>query len=126
MSGKHSIFAFGAFGGILPMLAILASTYCVNPETPLPALALYLALMTWAIVGGGVALTNTSLEKREAIFAGIAAPAIIMSLVFGALGASLRPHTGQLSSSIHGRALVQCASAQANAMNTGPAVVVSS
>lgn len=62
---------FGALGGILPTLAQVASTYTTNPETPLPAIDLYFGLIVWAIVGDGIALTNTSRERREAIFAAV-------------------------------------------------------
>ncbi|TPN82011.1 hypothetical protein FJ987_17150 [Mesorhizobium sp. CU2] len=81
---KIVAFAWGAFGGALPTIAKLASTYVAVPTTPLPALGLLLGVMLWAIVGGGVALTNTSYETRQAIFAGVAAPAILASLISGA------------------------------------------
>src|SRR5690606_14684458 len=48
-----------------------------------PEIGLYVGLVLWAIIGGGVALTNTVYETRQAIFAGIAAPAIIASFVAG-------------------------------------------
>lgn len=81
---KIVAFLWGAFGGALPTIAKLASTYVSAPATPLPAVGLLLGVALWAIVGGGVALTNTSYETRQSIFAGIAAPAIIASLISGA------------------------------------------
>lgn len=83
-TAKYSLFLWGAFGGVLPTIAKLASAYATIPATPLPELGLYFGLLLWAIVGGGVALTNTTAEVRGAIFAGIAAPAIIAGLVTGA------------------------------------------
>lgn len=85
MTAKEKIaaFAWGGFGGVLPTLAKLASTYVVAPASPLPELGLMIGLLLWAVVGGGVALTSTSYETRQAIFAGIAAPAMITSLVSG-------------------------------------------
>ncbi|MEZ2329857.1 hypothetical protein AB6802_09045 [Mesorhizobium sp. RCC_202] len=81
---KIIAFLWGAFGGALPTVAKLASTYVAAPTTPLPALGLLLGIALWAIVGGGIALTNTSYDTRQSIFAGIAAPAIIASLISGA------------------------------------------
>ncbi|WP_296746674.1 hypothetical protein [Mesorhizobium sp.] len=81
---KSVAFLWGAFGGALPTIAKLASTYVAVPTTPLPAIGLLLGVVLWAVVGGGVALTNTNYETRQAIFAGIAAPAIIASLISGA------------------------------------------
>lgn len=84
---KIVAFLWGAFGGALPTIAKLASTYVAAPTTPLPAVGLLLGVALWAVVGGGIALTNTSYETRQAIFAGIAAPAIIASLISGATNA---------------------------------------
>lgn len=81
---KWAAFLWGGFGGVLPTAAKLASTYVSAPGTPLPELGLILGVALWALVGGGVALSNTSYETRQAIFAGIAAPAILSSLVSGA------------------------------------------
>lgn len=80
---RATVFAFGGFGGVLPTLANLASTYVSVPATPMPEYGLYLGLLLWALVGGGVALTNTSFEARQAIFAGVAAPAILLNIVAG-------------------------------------------
>ena len=93
---RRAVFTFGAFGGVLPTLASLASTYVTVPDTALPASGLYFGLLLWAIVGGGVALTNTSREVRQAIFAGIAAPAIIANLVSGATEAATKRKTADI------------------------------
>jgi hypothetical protein len=101
---KQTVFAFGALGGVLPTLTLLASTYVTIPETPLPAPGLLLGLALYAIVGGVVALTNTSQEIRQAIFAGIAAPAILSSVLAGASEAHMRRKTTAYLSSPAGLA----------------------
>lgn len=88
MDSRAAAFAFGGFGGVLPTLANMASTYVSAPATPMPEYGLYLGLLLWAIVGGGVALTNTTYEARQAIFAGVAAPAILLNIVAGATSQS--------------------------------------
>ena len=80
---RSALFLFGAFGGIMPTLANLATTYVAIPDTPMPAWGLVFGLALFALIGGGVALTNTSREVRQAIFAGIAAPAIMTSVIAG-------------------------------------------
>ncbi|MGF7006698.1 hypothetical protein [Aminobacter sp. BE322] len=86
MTTRLNAFAYGAFGGTLPTIANMASTYVAAPATNLPEIGLYLGVLLWAIVGGGVALTNTGYEARQAIFAGVAAPAILVNIVAGATG----------------------------------------
>jgi len=88
MDSRTAAFAFGGFGGVLPTLANMASTYVSVPATPMPEYGLYLGLLLWAVVGGGVALTNTTYEARQAIFAGVAAPAILLNIVAGATSQS--------------------------------------
>ncbi|WP_432283399.1 hypothetical protein SLT36_15325 [Aminobacter sp. BA135] len=88
MDSRTAAFAFGGFGGVLPTLANMASTYVSVPATPMPEYGIYLGLLLWAVVGGGVALTNTSYEARQAIFAGVAAPAILLNIVAGATSQS--------------------------------------
>jgi hypothetical protein len=85
---KLAAFFWGGFGGILPTIAEKASTYVSIPNTPLPEWGLLLGVLLWAVVGGGVALMNTSYEAKQALFAGVAAPAILASVISGASGAS--------------------------------------
>lgn len=76
-------FLLGGFGGTLPTISKLASTFVTTPGTPFPELGLYIGIALWALIGGAVALTNATYDRRQAIYAGIAAPAIIASLVAG-------------------------------------------
>lgn len=80
---KMAAFLWGGFGGVLPTVSKMASTYVAAPGTPLPEIGLLLGVVLWAIVGGGVALSNTNYETRQAIFAGIAAPAVLANLISG-------------------------------------------
>ena len=54
VQSKWSLFGFGALGGVMPTVASLASTFVAVPETPLPAFGMYLGLVLWAFIGGGV------------------------------------------------------------------------
>ena len=80
---RSALFLFGAFGGIMPTLANLATTFVTIPDTPMPAWGLLFGVVLFALIGGGVALTNTSRQVRQAIFGGIAAPAIMTSIIAG-------------------------------------------
>jgi hypothetical protein len=114
---KKSVFYFGMLGGALPTCATLASTYVASPETPLPTFGLFFGWALWAIIGGAVALMNTSPETRHAIFAGIAAPAILLNIISGATEAGSRKglHKSEqtaLTWGVFAEALVPAARAQ--------------
>jgi hypothetical protein len=98
---RTALFAFGAFGGIMPTLANLATTYVAIPDTPMPAWGLLFGLALFALIGGGVALTNTSREIRQAIFAGIAAPAIMTSVIAGSTEGGGGKRKAEFISSAH-------------------------
>lgn len=78
------ILACGAFGGICPSIAKLASTYSTDPTTPMPFIGVYIAMALFAILGSGVALGFGAREVKAAIIAGIAAPGIVTNVVAGA------------------------------------------
>lgn len=77
------IIFFGAFGGMAPTLMKLASTYVAHPG-PLPAITLLLGLSLYAIIGAGIAIALGEQNMRGALFAGIAAPALITNAITGA------------------------------------------
>ena len=81
---RRSLFLYGALGGLLPTLSTLATTFVTVPETPLPAIGMLYGLVLMGVVGGGAAMTNSTLEIRQAVITGVAAPAILMSIVSGA------------------------------------------
>jgi hypothetical protein len=95
-AARRTMFYFGAFGGTLPTLANLAPMYIANWDTPLPTIGFLFGLAVWAIVGGGIALTNSSPDVRQAIFAGIAAPAILTNIANGATEGAMRRKTTEL------------------------------
>lgn len=72
-------------GGMLPTLAKLAGTYVTEPWTPMPEPGLYFGLALFFVVGmivyRGLREGRTT---REAIIVGIAAPALITNILFGA------------------------------------------
>lgn len=77
------IIFFGAFGGMAPTLMKLASTYVAHPG-PMPAITVLLGLSLYAIIGGGIAIALGEQNMRGALFAGIAAPALITNAITGA------------------------------------------
>lgn len=93
---KRTMFLYGAFGGILPTLANLAPMYITDWHSPLPTIGFFFGLAIFALIGGGVALTNSLPDFRQAIFAGLAAPAIITNLAAGASEANMRRKTTEL------------------------------
>lgn len=93
------MFLFGGLGGVLPTIATLAGTLVSNPEMQVPAIGYWLGLVLWALVGGGIALTNSSPDVRQAVFAGIAAPAILAGVISGAGEANVRRKTAEQTSS---------------------------
>jgi hypothetical protein len=114
---KRGMFAYGMLGGMMPPLSKLGATFVANPETPLPALGFLLGLAIFAFLGGMVALMNTAPEHRQAIFAGIAAPAIIAGVLAGKSEAdnAVRGNTAFLS-------FIQSAYAQSGATTATGAV----
>jgi len=97
LAEKKTVFLFGAFGGILPTLANLAPQYITDWQTALPTVGFWFGLFIWAVVGGGMALTNATPETRQAIFAGVVAPALLTSITAGASEANMRRRTSDLS-----------------------------
>ncbi|SEV96084.1 hypothetical protein SAMN04488515_0415 [Cognatiyoonia koreensis] len=80
----RAILACGAFGGMCPSIAKLASVYSTNPDAPMPVFGAYLAMGLFAFLGGGIALGFGAREVKAAIIAGIAAPGIVTNIVSGA------------------------------------------
>ncbi|MDQ0301293.1 hypothetical protein [Ancylobacter polymorphus] len=87
----YPIIFFGAFGGVCPTLMKLASTLVANPAADLPLPGFYIAIGLYAILGGGIALALGEQNLRGALFAGIAAPALISNAITGAQDARYQP-----------------------------------
>lgn len=98
LAEKRTVFLFGAFGGILPTLANLAPQYITDWHTALPTLGFWFGLFIWAVVGGGMALTNATAETRQAIFAAVVAPALLTNITAGASEANMRRRTSEIIS----------------------------
>lgn len=83
-------------GGTLPTLCRLAATYSVSdPMPPLPAVGLYVALALFFVIGMAVAFGFGETDLKKAFMLGIAAPAIVTSIVNAASEArenATRPH----------------------------------
>jgi hypothetical protein len=92
-----AIIGGGAIGGMLPTIARLAATYVAQPLTPLPEIGLYFGLALYAGIGSAVAFVMAPFDRRQivlvelrqALIAGIAAPAILGNIIAGA--AETRP-----------------------------------
>ncbi len=85
------IVLFGAFGGIAPTLIKLATALVTHPEQPMPLYAFYIGLALYALIGGVLAGALEETDLRGALFAGIAAPALISSAITGSQPAAPAP-----------------------------------
>jgi hypothetical protein len=92
----RSMFLWGAVGGTLPTLGRIAGTYAANFEAPAPAwLGVFLALSLYAFIGAVIARAMGNGEMKQALIAGIAAPAIITNVFNGVSEGRIR--VGDLS-----------------------------
>jgi hypothetical protein len=73
----------GGLGGILPTVTNLASTYVAHPSTGLPELGMYYGLILFFLVGFVLCIGFSIGETKQALLTGIAAPAIITSIISG-------------------------------------------
>lgn len=88
----------GCLGGILPTLCKLATIYATKPETPMPQPGLYFGLGLFFMIGAVLALAFADdiaditdiKDIRQAVFVGIAAPAIIANIIAGASEAKIK------------------------------------
>jgi hypothetical protein len=80
----RTMFAWGAIGGALPTLGKIAGTYGANFDAPMPHISGVLAaLALYGIIGSVVARAVGNPDLKQALFAGIAAPAIVVSVIAG-------------------------------------------
>lgn len=79
-----SMFGWGAVGGALPTVSKIAGTYGANFDAPTPRVAgVLIAIALYASIGAVVARAMNNPEMKQALFAGIAAPAIVVSIITG-------------------------------------------
>lgn len=90
------VWFWGAVGGALPTVSKIAATFGANFDAPMPnMLGVAIALVLYAVIGSVMARAIGKKEMREALFAGIAAPAIIVSIIAGVSDSqSLHPGNG--------------------------------
>ena len=81
----RSMFVWGAIGGALPTLGKIAGTYGANFDAPAPrVLGVLIALALYGTIGSIIARAIGNPDVKQALFAGIAAPAIVISVLTGA------------------------------------------
>jgi len=81
----RSMFGWGAIGGALPTLGKIAGTYGANFDAPPPrVLGVLIAIALYGMIGAIIARAIGNPDVKQALFAGIAAPAIVISVLTGA------------------------------------------
>jgi len=79
------MFGWGAIGGALPTLGKIAGTYGANFDAPPPrVLGVLIAIALYGMIGAIIARAIGNPDVKQALFAGIAAPAIVISVLTGA------------------------------------------
>jgi hypothetical protein len=87
----RSMFIWGAIGGSLPTLGKIAGTYGANFDAPTPRiLGVLVAVALYAMIGAVVSRAIGNPDVKQALFAGIAAPAIVVSVLAGASDSNSR------------------------------------
>ena len=77
--------AWGAVGGMLPTIGRIAGTYGADFSTPPPAwFGVGMAIVLYGVIGAVIARAMGNSDMKQALFAGIAAPAIVLSVINGA------------------------------------------
>ena len=75
---------WGGIGGTLPTLARIAGTFGANFDAPMPNwTGVSMAVAAYAFIGGVIARAFGKVEVKQALFAGIAAPAILTNVIMG-------------------------------------------
>jgi hypothetical protein len=75
------------FGGTMPTLSKFGAALVADPSSPMPALGFYVGLGIFFLIGSLMAYALAERNLKQALLAGIAAPAIIASTISGAAGA---------------------------------------
>ena len=74
-------------GGTLPTLCTLAASYSANPTQPLPGMGMGLALVLFFVIGAAVAYGLDESVPKKAFVLGVAAPAVVSSIISGVVNA---------------------------------------
>ena len=114
MDEVRSMLVWGAVGGMLPTLGKIAGTFGANFDAPSPQLrGVAIALALYGVIGAVVSRAIGNPEVRQAMFAGIAAPAIVVSVLAGATDSSSIRHVAGSGGASNGFGLISSALAQA-------------
>jgi hypothetical protein len=103
-AGITAAVVFGALGGMMPSLLRLAASLSGDVNAPLPGLAIALGIAAYGIVGATLAIVLGKTSTYDAFVTGIAAPALLASMIHGATDTTQNQKT-----TIHG---LQAAPAQ--------------
>jgi hypothetical protein len=105
----RSMFIWGGIGGALPTLGKIAGTYGANFDAPSPrVLGVLIAIALYGTIGAIIARAIGNPDVKQALFAGIAAPAIVISVLTGASDSqSLHPGAQGSSASLFSPAFAQ-------------------
>jgi hypothetical protein len=107
LSSNIGLAAVGGLGGILPTVTKLASTYVAHPSTGLPEAGMYYGLILFFLVGFVLCMGFAISDTKQALLTGIAAPAIITSIISGATAGGPPTSTRALSDVFSFRAFAQ-------------------
>lgn len=83
------------FGGTMPTLSKFGASLIADPSSPMPAIGFFVGLGIFFLIGSLMAYAFAERNLKQALLAGIAAPAIIASAISGATGASGAPSQAQ-------------------------------
>ncbi|MET4315889.1 hypothetical protein [Bradyrhizobium sp. RT4b] len=82
--GLAGMLGWGAVGGALPTISKIAGTYGADFAAPPPQWdGVLIAIALYAVIGAVVARAMDNRDMKQALFAGIAAPAIVASILAG-------------------------------------------
>lgn len=80
----QTMFLWGAVGGMLPTLSKIAGTFGANFDAPTPSpLGVCIVLLLYGFIGAIVSRAMGNPEMKQSLFAGIAAPAIVVGIIAG-------------------------------------------
>lgn len=80
----QTMLLWGAVGGILPTLSKIAGTFGANFDAPPPKfLGVCIALALYGVIGAIVSRAMANPDMKQSLFAGIAAPAIVVGIIAG-------------------------------------------
>jgi hypothetical protein len=104
-----NMIAWGALGGALPTLGKIAGTYGANFDAPSPEISgVVIAVALYAVIGSVVSRAMGNPDIKQALFSGIAAPAVVISIVAGASDSkSVTPNTHVSGISLFSSAFAQ-------------------